>query len=261
MPYEDIRVAQDLGVLTLTLHRPEKLNVFTLRMGEEIMHALARARDDDSVRALVLTGAGRAFCAGVDRDILRHTPDTHDARDAIARGEFARRYPEDLAVFPKPVVAAINGAAIGMGLAMALPCDIRLAAEDARIGLTWTRVGALPGLGSSLLLQRILGPARARELVLGGRTLDGREAAEAGLVSRALPGAQLLGAAQALAAELAALDPLVMRHVKQVLLRSEGASLEEARRIEAEVGESLLKGKAARLNAELGHEHTGGNTQ
>src|SRR5262245_59251687 len=120
MPYEDIRVEARDGVLTLTLYRPEKLNVFTPRMGEEIMQALAAARGDDAVRALVITGAGRAFCAGVDRDILRHTPDTRGARDAIAQGEFARRYPQDLAVYPKPVIAAINGAAIGMGLAMAL---------------------------------------------------------------------------------------------------------------------------------------------
>ena len=138
--YEQVLYAVDGGIATLTLNRPEKRNAYTVRMGEELMDAFRRARDDAAVRAIVLTGAGRGFCAGVDLDALR----AHQAGGGPSAGPrlgeeaFTRSFPLELRSFPKPVVAAFHGAAIGVGVTMTLPCDARIAAEDATFGVTFT---------------------------------------------------------------------------------------------------------------------------
>lgn len=202
MDYEQILFAVEDGVATITLNRPERLNAFTGRMGLEWGDALARCDEDDAVRAVVITGAGKAFCAGADLS---------RGKDAFAgTGEAGRERPKPArrALFPwqvrKPVVAAINGHAIGVGITFPLQCDVRYVAEDAKLCFAFVRRGVVPELGSHAILPRVVGLSRAADLLLSGRTFSGREAAELGLASRALPAAEVLPAALAFARDVAA---------------------------------------------------------
>jgi len=200
-PYELLLVETDGGVALITLNRPEQLNTFTPRMGLELGHALVGLEEDEAVRAIVVTGAGRAFCAGAALDPEGSTfrPDA-----PVASGPDAPT-PSTLApwTFTTPILAAINGPAVGIGLTLALQWDIRLAAEDAKLGFVFTRRGMVPEANSLWLLSRAIGSSRALELLLTGRTFSGAEAAEMGLVSRALPAADVLGATLEIAHDIA----------------------------------------------------------
>jgi 2-(1,2-epoxy-1,2-dihydrophenyl)acetyl-CoA isomerase len=230
MSGESVLYAVEGGVATLTLNRPEKLNAYTTEMGELAVAAFRRARADADVGAVILTGAGRGFCAGVDLEHLK----AHQAGASAGSGprlgeeEFLTRLPLELLEYPKPVIAAVNGAAIGVGVTMILPCDVRLAASSAKLGLPFVKLGLLPGLGSTHLLPRLVGPGRARELVLGGRVIAAAEAAEIGLVNRVLPDAELLPAARALAAELSQGRPEVVAAAKAALRHGEEHGMAEA---------------------------------
>ena len=223
--YENIRVETLEGIATLTLQRPEKLNAYTAEMGDEVVDAFSRLRDDESVRAVIVTGAGRGFCAGVDLDELR-------ARQAgekqIGDEPFLTQLPLDLLDYPKPVIAAINGPAIGVGVTMTLPMDIRLAADTASLGLTFVRLGILPGLGSTHLLPRLVGVAKAQELVLTARVIPASEAAEIGLVNRVVQARELAKEARELATSIAAHQPEVVAAAKRALWLGTRASMQEA---------------------------------
>jgi enoyl-CoA hydratase/carnithine racemase len=202
--FEQILYAIDEGVLTITLNRPERLNAWTETMGRELMTALDRADADDAVRAVIVTGAGRGFCAGAD---LATGGETFDYRargrdDAVPRdggGRFVLRVFE----CTKPVIAAVNGPAVGVGATMTLPMDIRLAAADARIGFVFARRGIVPEACSSWFLPRLVGISRAMEWVATGRVFGAQEALDGGLVHSLHPGDALLDAARALAREIA----------------------------------------------------------
>jgi enoyl-CoA hydratase/carnithine racemase len=218
------------GIATVTLNRPEKLNAYTLAMGDAVVAAFRRAREDDAVRAVILTGAGRGFCAGVDLDALR----AHQAGGGASEGprlgeeDFLRKLPLELLEYPKPVIAAVNGAAIGVGVTMILPCDVRLAASSAKLGLTFAKLGLLPGLGSTHLLPRLVGRAKALELVLSARVIPAVEAAEIGLVSRVVAPEELLAEARALAGEMAQHRPEVLAAAKAALRYGEEHGMAEA---------------------------------
>ena len=252
--YEQILYEAREGIATITLNRPDKLNAYTVRMGEELVDAFGRARGDAAVRVIVLTGAGRGFCAGVDLDALRAPQGGGEAAAAQrAAGErssprlgeeaFVRTFPAELLRFPKPVIAAINGAAIGVGVTMTLPCDVRLAAAEAKLGLTFTKLGLLPGLGSTHLLPRLVGRARALELVLTARVISAEEAARIGLVNRVVPGDALLKQAGEMAAAMAEKDPAVLAAAKALLGRGEAAGMEEAMRWEGEQSAALRRAR------------------
>jgi len=201
-------------------------------MGEEVVSALRAARADDAVRVVILTGAGRGFCAGVD---LEHLKAHQSGKNATAgkapklgEEDFLRKMPIELVEFPKPVIVAINGAAIGVGVTMALPCDIRIAAAGAKIGLTFAKLGILPGLGSTHLLPRLVGMAKALELVLTARVIRAEEAAEIGLVNAVVPAESLMDEARAMAAQMAECRPEVLAAAKRALLYGAEASLAEA---------------------------------
>jgi enoyl-CoA hydratase/carnithine racemase len=204
MEFEQIRAEVQDRVLTITLNRPERLNAWTATMGKELIAAFDRADADDEVRVVVITGAGRGYCAGAD---LAAGGETFDWR----RREHAGEVPRDgggrftLRVFDscKPVIAAINGPAVGVGATMTLPMDVRLAAEEARIGFVFARRGIVPEACSSWFLPRVVGISRAMEWVATGRVFDAREAAAAGLVRSVHPQGELLDAAYALAREIA----------------------------------------------------------
>jgi enoyl-CoA hydratase/carnithine racemase len=190
--YQAIRFERDDGVATLTLNRPERMNAWTGRMAIELSHALGACNDDDDVRVVVLTGAGRAFCAGAD---LGGGGDTFgDFTEARQSG----REPAPV-LFPwqidKPVIAAINGHAIGVGITYPMLCDVRLVAEEAKIQFAFVRRGIIPELASHVTVARVAGLSNAADLLLSGRMILGREAARLGLASAALPAEEVLPAA------------------------------------------------------------------
>jgi enoyl-CoA hydratase/carnithine racemase len=205
MDYTEIAYAVEDGVLTITLDRPERLNAYTRTMHDELIDAFDRSDADDDVRAVIVTGAGRGFCAGAD---LEKAGETFDHR---ARGHEGDSVPRDgggiltLRVFEsrKPVIAAINGPAVGVGITMTLAMDVRMAVEDTKIGFVFARRGIVPEAASSWFLPRIVGISRAMEWVSTGRVFGSQEALDAGLVRSLHTADDLLPAARSLAREIA----------------------------------------------------------
>ncbi len=200
-------------VATVRLHRPERLNAFTPTMADELVRVTAAADADDDVRVVVVTGSGRGFCADAD---LGGGADTFADRLTRYRPPMLREdiagYPRDaggvvslaFAALRKPVIAAVNGPAVGVGATMTLPMDVRIAAESARFGFVFGRVGIVPEAASSWFLPRVVGIGQAMEWVATGRVFDAAEALRGGLVSRVVPDDELLPAASALAREIVA---------------------------------------------------------
>ncbi len=202
MEYETIRFEVTDHVATVTLNRPAQMNAFVASMGDELGDAMVRCDEDDDVRAVVVTGAGRAFCAGADLNAGGSTFAPEVDSQTGATGGDARRALEPWQI-RKPVIAAINGHAIGVGITYALQCDIRFVAHDAKIAFAFVRRGVIPELASHVLLPRVVGFSRAADLLLSGRTILGTEAAELGLASKALPTEDVLPHARAYAHDLA----------------------------------------------------------
>jgi enoyl-CoA hydratase/carnithine racemase len=226
MTYADITYEVADRVLTLTLNRPDKLNAFTTAMRDELLDAFARADADDGVRAVIVTGAGRAFCAGADLSAGRDTFDyaknpaagLEDHRDGGGR--------VSLRIFEstKPVIAAFNGAAVGVGVTMTLPMDIRIASSEAKFGFVFARRGIVPEACSSWFLPRVAGISRALEWTFSGRVFGAEEALAGGLVSRVVPPAELLPAARAIAREIADhTAPVSIALTRQMMWRMLGA--------------------------------------
>jgi enoyl-CoA hydratase/carnithine racemase len=191
------------GVLTITLQRPERLNAFTEAMGAELIEAFDRADRDDEVRAVIVTGAGRGFCAGMDLGEGGATFDYGEHPEGEIPRDGGGRVVLRIFELSKPVIAAINGPAVGVGITMTLPMDIRLAAEGARIGFVFTRRGIVPEACSSWFLPRIVGISQAMEWVASGRVFTAQEALAGGLVRSVHPEDELLGVARELAREIA----------------------------------------------------------
>lgn len=222
------------GIATVTLNRPDKLNAYTTEMGEEVVAVFRRLRDDPSVRVVLLTGAGRGFCAGVDLEHLKAHQSGRSAGSGPRLGEedFLKVFPLEMVEYPKPIVAAVNGAAIGVGVTMILPADVRIAAEGAKLGLTFAKLGILPGLGSTHLLPRLVGRAKALELVLTAKVIRAEEAAEIGLVNQVVPAEALLETARTMAAQMAECRPEVLAAAKRAVNFGADASMEAAMRNE-----------------------------
>ena len=206
MAYEQILYSVEDRILTLTLNRVERLNAFTGVMCRELIDAFDRADADDSVRAVIVTGAGKAFCAGADLGGGSKTFDAsaRGARDSIEEhrdggGLLTLRIYDS----KKPVIAAINGAAVGIGITMTLPMDIRIASTGARMGFVFARRGIVPEACSSWFLPRVVGISRAAEWVYTGRVFGAEEALAGGLVSRLVAPEDLLTTARAIAHEIA----------------------------------------------------------
>jgi 2-(1,2-epoxy-1,2-dihydrophenyl)acetyl-CoA isomerase len=228
----DLRFEIADGVATITLDRPDALNALTIPLKHELLAALDRAASDVEVRAIVLTGAGRAFCAG------------QDLRERLEPGapplevEVRERYnPIILAMrrLEKPIVGAINGVAAGAGASLAFACDLRLAAEGAAFVLAFGRIGLIPDSGATWLLPRLIGAARASELALLGQTLSAADAERIGLVTNVVPGDALISEAQSLAARLAAMAPRALALTKRALESAWTATLDEQLELEAEL--------------------------
>lgn len=218
MPDIEYEVAE--GIATIRLNRPERKNAFTPDMVDRWVDLLHEARADPGVRVLVLTGTGDAFCSGVDLDRrgdgMPATP--------VGRKQFlsdrVHRIPLTLEDLDKPVIAAINGTAIGAGLDMALMCDMRVMARSARLSEGYIRVGLVPGDGGCYYLPRLVGVAKALELLLTGDFVDAEEAVRIGLVNRAVDDNELEAAVAALARKIADLHPVAVRMIKRATYQS-----------------------------------------
>jgi enoyl-CoA hydratase len=219
-------------IATITLDRPDQLNALTADMCDELAAALRELEGRDDVRVVVVTGRGRAFCAGAD-----------------VRGGSGRPLPiydrytffNVLEDHPRPTIAAINGACIGGGLELALCCDLRIAADDAKIGLGEVKLGVIPAGGGTARLPRLVGPARAKELMFLGDRMTGAEAADLGIVNRSVPAAELPAATRTLAERLAAGAPKAIRAIKQCVNVGMQLGLLEAINYEGVLSREVLK--------------------
>lgn len=244
MDYETIRYDVSEGIATITLSRPDKLNAFTPGMMSELLHVFDRVDSDDEVRAVIVTGDGRAFCAGADLsdgpaafvfegDIMRPDGSLDYSVDAARDG--GGRVTLRIYQCLKPVIAAINGPAVGIGATMTLSMDIRLASENARMGFVFARRGIVPEAASSFFLPRVVGISQALEWCCSGRVFDATEALAGGLVKSLHAPEQLLEAARAIALEIAGnTAPVSIALIRQMMWRGLGMSHPmEAHRIDS----------------------------
>ena len=204
----------------VTLDRPEALNALSFGLLAQLVTALEALDADDDVRAIVLTGAGeRAFAAGADiKEMAGATPESLEAGGGFAPWD-------DLRTIRKPIVAAVRGFALGGGCELAMACDLIVAGDDAQFGQPEIRIGVMPGAGGTQRLTRAIGKARAMELILTGRSIDAREAARLGLVTRVVPAEATLESALDLAAEIATMPPLAVAAAKRAVNEADEASL------------------------------------
>jgi 2-(1,2-epoxy-1,2-dihydrophenyl)acetyl-CoA isomerase len=222
---DGLRVEVDGPVATLTLDRPDALNALTVPVKVALREMLETIADDRAVRAVILTGAGRAFCAGQD------LAEREEPGAAPLDVEVRQRYNPIIRAIRsmgQPVIAAVNGVAAGAGASLAFACDLRIAAEEARFVLAFGRIGLVPDSGATWFLPRLVGSARAAELALLGDPLDAAAALRLGLVSKVVPGAELLDEARAMASRLAEGAPLALALTKGALQRSLSIDLDEA---------------------------------
>jgi 2-(1,2-epoxy-1,2-dihydrophenyl)acetyl-CoA isomerase len=220
LAYDYVLHEIDGGIATITLNRPDRLNALYGTMREEIVDALARSTADPAVRAVIVTGAGRGFCAGGDIGYMAGLIEKGDEtafRALVAAGAAVVR---EVRASPKPVVAAVNGAAAGGGMNLALACDLRIAASEAVFSQAFVKIGMHPDWGGMFLLPRLVGSARALELMLTGRAVKADEALAMGIVNRVVPGAELMAETRRLAEALAAGPPLAMAAIKRNVYRS-----------------------------------------
>ena len=225
-----IRVEVGDAVATITLDRPGALNALTGPMLADMLAAFRRIGRDRSIRAVVLTGAGRAFCAGQDLK-ERLAPDAPPL--AVVVRERYNPIITAMRTLDQPIIGAINGVAAGAGASLALACDVRIAAETATFALAFGRIGLVPDSGVTWFLPRLVGPAKAAELALTGATLTAADAERFGLVAKVVPAEALPGEAQAVASSLAALAPIALAQTKRALDRSWSLDLDTALEEEA----------------------------
>lgn len=220
--YQAILVDQHDTVAVITLNRPERLNAWTPTMAHELSAALLAADRDDTVRSVVITGAGRAFCAGADLTAGGNTFDDSANADRMTGDGTPEVLPYQLR---KPVIAAINGAAVGVGITYPLLADVRIVAEDAKLQFAFVRRGMLPELASHAILPRVVGFSNAADLLLSGRMFSGREAAALGLASESVPAGDVLDTALRRAHEYALAAPVSVAAAKRLLWQNLGADI------------------------------------
>jgi 2-(1,2-epoxy-1,2-dihydrophenyl)acetyl-CoA isomerase len=228
--FTTIRLEIADAIATITLDRPDALNALTVLMKGELLGALRTIARDRSVRSVVLTGAGRAFCAGQD---LKERLEPDAAPLAVELRERYNPIIRAMQGLDQPIIGAINGVAAGAGASLAFACDIRLAAEGASFMLAFGRIGLVPDSGATWFLPRLIGPAKAAELALLGSTLSAAEAERFGLVARVVPAGELAAEARATAARLAELAPRALALTKHALQRSWSMDLDDALEDEA----------------------------
>jgi 2-(1,2-epoxy-1,2-dihydrophenyl)acetyl-CoA isomerase len=221
-------------IATITLNRPDKLNAFSGTMREELLDALVVAEHDADCRVAVITGAGRAFCAGGDVDFMSGLQ--RDGNVAAFRKllDAGRDVVLQIAAMEKPVIASVNGIAAGAGCNLALACDYRIASDAAKLGETFVKIGLHPDWGGTWLLPRLIGRSRAAELLMTGRIVDASEALAIGLVDRVVPAAELASETSKLAQSIAAAPPIAVAGIKRALAATERNDLRAQLDLEAD---------------------------
>jgi enoyl-CoA hydratase/carnithine racemase len=204
-------------IATITLNRPERMNAFNTEMLDAWHDALRDAQADDAVHAIIVTGAGKAFCSGGDINRMGERRETTPLERKNDLAGHVQRIPLLLESIDKPLIAAINGAATGAGMDFALQCDLRYAAESARLGETYVRVGLVPGAGGTWFLPRIVGTAKALELFWTGDLISAQEAERLGIVNKVLPDAELMSHVRSVAQKIAEGPPLSIRFIKRAV--------------------------------------------
>lgn len=217
MEFTDLIFERDRYVATITLNRPERLNAISIAMLDGLSRALQEADRDPGVRVIVLTGAGRGFCAGLDLKMQAEGGGPGAAANSAVRFDLQNAPPVVLHRTDKPVICALNGAAAGYGLDLALGCDIRIASDQAKLGAVFAKRGILPESGGTWLLPRLVGWARAAEVAFRGRVLSAQEALELGLVNRVVPHDRLASETRAWAEEIAGNAPLAVQATKRMM--------------------------------------------
>lgn len=219
MTYETITVEEENGITTITLNRPDKLNALNKQMRDDLLAVFADLANEKATRVVVVTGAGRAFCAGADIGVWRDRMEgrkrgERELEDRVIQG-FTQRLFALIRSIEKPIIASVNGPAMGFGCGLALACDIRIASEDARLGLVFTRMGIIPDF--TYFLIRLVGIAKACELVFTAKTVTAQEGKEIGLVNQVVPASDIKKATYEMAANIAKLPPLAIQLSKRVL--------------------------------------------
>ncbi len=236
MEYRDILFERRERIALITLNRPDAMNTFTGAMGRDLEHAYATCDEDDSIRAVILTGSGKTFSAGAD---MSRGAETFASQHAATFSAAGVNYPAWR--LRKPVIAAVNGHAVGLGLTLALQCDIRIMAKEGKYGVLQVRRGVMPDAYSHWTLPRIVGLARAADILLTGRTFQGDEAFELGIASRVVPAAQVLPTAFEIANDVATnTAPLSVAVSKRLLWESFGLSAEDVERHETALHHHLM---------------------
>jgi 2-(1,2-epoxy-1,2-dihydrophenyl)acetyl-CoA isomerase len=221
MDFEDILLEKEGGVTTLTLNRPDRLNSFTTQMYRELSNVMNQIKMDDEIKVIILTGAGRGFCAGSDvSDRLASRVEKTGEENRFETLQPVGAIALDIAGLDKPMIGAINGVAVGAGLSLALLCDIRFASETARFGAVWINMGLIPDVGATYFLPRIVGMEKALNLMLSGEVINAEEAFRIGLVSRVVPHEQLMATAKELATKIAEGPSVAVELTKRGLRRA-----------------------------------------
>ncbi|MEE8399680.1 MAG: enoyl-CoA hydratase-related protein [Desulfobacterales bacterium] len=237
MAYKTLIIEKKDNIATLTLNRPDRLNALSVEMGGELNAAIEELKHDLESRVLVITGEGRAFCAG--EDVKQRPGDSEHVRQkqtplskftGAPRGLI--RFADSFRNMTKPTIAAINGYAVGQGLSLAMACDIRIASEDAGLGAIWTRRGIPPESAGAYLLTQIVGPAKACELIFRGKMVSAQEAREIGLVNQVVPADQLMEATYEMAREIAEGPPVAIAMSKAMIYQALETSLDIHGRLE-----------------------------
>jgi enoyl-CoA hydratase/carnithine racemase len=232
--YEHILVSEADAITTITLNRPEKLNAFIGHMRRDLAEALEHAGSDRSVRVVVITGAGRAFCAGGDIGFMAELMERRDADEFARILGAGRRVITAIRQMTKPVIAAVNGPAAGAGCNLALACDLRIASTTATFSQSFTKVGLHPDWGGTYFLPRLVSPNKACEMFFLGEAIDAAEAARLNLVNQVVAPEDLETATLQLAERLRAAPPIALAAAKQAVYMSEAAELDEMLRYETE---------------------------
>jgi 2-(1,2-epoxy-1,2-dihydrophenyl)acetyl-CoA isomerase len=216
MDYEGLLFETKDGTATVTLNSPDKLNAISTKMRASLLKIIDDIGKDDSIKVVILTGAGRGFCAGADLSELMAgpmpEPSLFDRVKGMPRPAFFK--------LDKPVIAAVNGACVGAGLSLALTCDIRIASDKAKFGSAFIKLGATPDNGMSFWLTKLMGPSNALEFLLTGKIVMGAEAKQLGLVNQVVPGEELMKVAQELAAQMAQYPLMALSLTKKLVYRS-----------------------------------------
>lgn len=231
MDYQHLLITRDGHLATLTFNRPDKLNALNARLVHELTDAIERlASGDDAPRVVILTGAGKAFVAGADIAAMS----TMNAHEAYRFSEAGHRLGHRLETAPFPVIAAVNGFALGGGCELMLACDLAYAADTAKLGQPEVNLGVIPGFGGTQRLSRRVGVARARELIFTGDIIDAETARRIGLVNEVFPAAELLARVHEIALKIASKGPLAVAAAKRVVLRGADLELSSANELEAQ---------------------------